>query len=119
MLEEKSQGILLYRWSNILMNYLQQWVSLMAQLVKNLPTMSDTRVPSLGWEDLLEKRMATQISCQENSMDRRAQKATVHGVTESYTTERLTYTHHSGNLSIFFCTCRGRHILLGPSWIPC
>ena len=72
MLEEKSQGILLYRWSNILMNYLQQWVSLMAQLVKNLPTMSDTRVPALGWEDLLEKRMATQISCLENSMDRRA-----------------------------------------------
>ena len=72
MLEEKSQGILLYRWSNILMNYLEQWVSLMAQLVKNLPTMSDTRVPSLGWEDLLEKGMATQISCLENSMDRGA-----------------------------------------------
>ena len=72
MLEEKSQGILLYRWSNILMNYLEQWVSLMAQLVKNLPTMSDTWVPSLGWEDLLEKGMATQISCLENSMDRGA-----------------------------------------------
>jgi len=27
--------------------------------VKNLPSMQETRVPSLGWEDLLEKEMAT------------------------------------------------------------
>ena len=31
----------------------------MAQMVKNLPTMQETRVPSLGWEDPLEKEMAT------------------------------------------------------------
>ena len=31
----------------------------MAQLVKNLPAMRETRVPSLGWEDPLEKEMAT------------------------------------------------------------
>ena len=29
--------------------------SLVAQLVKNLPTMRETRVQSLGWEDSLEK----------------------------------------------------------------
>ena len=28
-------------------------------MVKNLPTMQETRVPSLGWEDPLEKEMAT------------------------------------------------------------
>ena len=28
--------------------------SLMAQMVKSPPTMQDTRVPSLGWEDPLE-----------------------------------------------------------------
>ena len=31
----------------------------MAQTVKHLPTMRETWVQSLGWEDLLEKEMAT------------------------------------------------------------
>ena len=33
--------------------------SLVAQLVKNLPAMWKTWVQSLGWEDALEKGMAT------------------------------------------------------------
>ena len=37
-------------------------VSLMAQLVKNLPAMQETRVRSLGREDPLEKEMATHFS---------------------------------------------------------
>ena len=36
--------------------------SVVAQLVKNLPAMQDTRVRSLGWEDPLEKGMATDYS---------------------------------------------------------
>ena len=36
--------------------------SLVAQLVKNLPTMRETWVPSLGWEDPLEKGKATHSS---------------------------------------------------------
>ena len=28
-------------------------------MVKNLPAMQGTRVPSIGWEDILEKEMAT------------------------------------------------------------
>ena len=35
------------------------WASLVAQLVKNLPTMQDTWARPLGWEDPLEKEMAT------------------------------------------------------------
>ena len=35
------------------------WASLVAQTVKNLPAMWETRVCSLGWEDPLEKGMAT------------------------------------------------------------
>ena len=35
------------------------WASLVAQLVKNLPAMWETWVRSLGWEDPLEKGMAT------------------------------------------------------------
>ena len=34
----------------------------MAQTVKNLPVMWETRVQSLGWEDPLEKGMATHTS---------------------------------------------------------
>ena len=38
------------------------WTSLVAQMVKRLPTMWETWVQSLGWEDLLEKEMATHSS---------------------------------------------------------
>ena len=34
----------------------------MAQTVKNLPTIRETQVQSLGWEDLLEKGMAAHSS---------------------------------------------------------
>ena len=36
--------------------------SLVAQMVKHLPAIWETQVRSLGWEDLLEKRMATHSS---------------------------------------------------------
>ena len=35
------------------------WASLVAQMVKNLPAIQETWVRSLGWEDPLEKEMAT------------------------------------------------------------
>ena len=38
------------------------WASLLAQLVKNSPTVWETWVQSLGWEDPLEKEMATYSS---------------------------------------------------------
>ena len=38
------------------------WSSLVAQLVKNPPAMWDTWVQPLGWEDPLEKGMATHSS---------------------------------------------------------
>ena len=34
----------------------------MAQMVKNLPAMQETQVQPLGWEDPLEKGMATHFS---------------------------------------------------------
>ena len=34
----------------------------MAQRIKHLPAMQETRVRSLGWEDPLEKEMATHSS---------------------------------------------------------
>ena len=39
-----------------------QQTSLVAQMVKRLPTMWETQVRSLGWEDPLEKEMGTHSS---------------------------------------------------------
>ena len=47
-----SQGI------NIV-SHTTQWASLVAQSVKNLPAMQETWVGFLGWEDSLEKEIAT------------------------------------------------------------
>ena len=59
----------------------------MAQMVKNLPAVQETRVRSPGWEDPLEEGMATHSSilAWENPMDRGAWRATVHGVAKSWT----------------------------------
>ena len=57
-------------------------------MVKNPPAKAgDTRDVSstLGQEDPLEKEMATQYSCLENSRDRGASWATVHGAAKSWT----------------------------------
>ena len=43
--------------------------SLVAQKVKHLPTMQETWVRSLGWEDPLEKGKGTYSNILENSMD--------------------------------------------------
>ena len=69
--------------------------SLVAQKVKNLPAMRETWVQSQGWEDPLEKGMTTllhyfcilylQYFCLENSMDKGAWWALVHGVPKSRT----------------------------------
>ena len=39
-----------------------KWASPVAQSVKNLPAVQETRIRSLGWEDPLEKEMATHSS---------------------------------------------------------
>ena len=38
------------------------WASLVAQMAKRLPAMQENWVRSLGWEDSLEKEMATHSS---------------------------------------------------------
>ena len=40
----------------------EDWASLVAQMVKNLPAVQETRLQSLGWEDPLEKEMASHSS---------------------------------------------------------
>ena len=60
------------------------WASLVAQTVKNPPTMRETWVLSPGWEDPVEKGMAT-VFAWGIPMDRGARRATVHGVVKSWT----------------------------------
>ena len=61
--------------------------SLVAQLVKNTPVVKETQVQFLGGEDPLEKDMVNtlQYPCLENTMDKGAWQATVHGVAKSGT----------------------------------
>ena len=55
-------------------------------MVKNLPAIQETRVLSLGREDSPGEGHGYSLlySCLENSMDRGAWGATVHGVTKSW-----------------------------------
>ena len=65
-------------------------VSLVAQTVKNLPVMEETGVQSLGWEDPLEKEMATHsstIAWKIPWTEEPGRLHTVHGVT----TEQLHF----------------------------
>ena len=66
--------------------YKNCWASLVAQMVKNSPAMQETWVQSLGWEDGLEKGMATHsriLACRIPT-DRGAWQTTVQGVTNSH-----------------------------------
>ena len=58
-------------------------------VVKNLPAMQETQdvgyTPGLGRSPAGEHANPLQYSCLENPMDRGAWRATVHGVTKSWT----------------------------------
>ena len=68
-------------------------VSLMAQLVKNLPAMWETWVWSLGWEDPLEKGKATTTVFWPGEF---RGLYSLLGRKESDTTEQLSLFYHSG-----------------------
>ena len=69
--------------------------SLVAQIVKNLPTMQETWVQTLGQKDPLEKGMATHSNNLAWRISQRgALWATVNGVAESDMTEQQTLSLH-------------------------
>ena len=63
------------------------WTSLVAQMVKRLPTMQEIQVQSLGQDDSLEEGMATHSSilAWRIPVDRGAWQAAVLGVVKSQT----------------------------------
>ena len=85
--------------------------SLVAQTVKNPPTMQDTRVQSLGWEDPLEKAMAPHSSILAWRIPwTEGPWTTVHGVAQSQTRLRdFTFTRHfhalEQEMATHSCSC--------------
>ena len=66
------------------------WDSLVGQTVKRLPTMRETQVRSLGWEDPLEKEMATPSSTPAWKIPWTEEPGSPWGRQESDTTEQLS-----------------------------
>ena len=71
----------------LVLTYRLSFLSLVAQMVKNLSAMPETQVRSLGGEDALGKGTATHSSilAWENPIEEEAWKAIDHGVTKSRT----------------------------------
>ena len=66
--------------------YEESWVSLVPEMVKNLPAVQESWIRSLVWKISREVNgYPLQYSCMENSMDRGPWWATVHGVTKNQT----------------------------------
>ena len=66
----------------------------MAQTIKRLSTMRETWVRSLGWEDSLEKEMATHSSALDQKIPW-TEEPGVHGVAKSQTRlSDFTFTFH-------------------------
>ena len=74
--------------------YSPSGASLVAQLVKNLPAVQETRVQSLAWEDPLEKEMATPSSILAWKISWTEEPGGLQsmGSQRVGTTERLTFT---------------------------
>ena len=75
-----------------------EMTSLVSLMVKYLPTMWETQVQSLGWEDLLEKEMATYSSTLVWKIPWIEEPGRLHSHKESDTTERF---HFPWNESLF------------------
>ena len=81
---EETKKILKEPW--IILPEILREHGIVAQMVKNLPTVQEILVQFLGWEDPLERKwQPTPVFCLENSMDRGARQVTVHGVAKNQT----------------------------------
>ena len=98
------------------------WASLVAQTVKNLPAMRETRIQSLGWEDPLGKGMATHSSTLAWRIPWTGYSPC--DLKESDTMERLTLSllrllvvsHHLPEFHFMLNVLWGSYLLIGP-WL--
>ena len=89
--------VIFYSLQNAGVLHLSKTKSLVAQMVKRLPTMWETWVRFLGWEELLEKEMATHSNTLAwKILWKEEPGRLVHGVTKSRT--RLSDFTHSLNV---------------------
>ena len=72
---------------------LKHWASLMAQRVKQLPAIKETWVRSLGWEDPLEKEMATHSSVLAWRIPRTEKPGSLESVGSQSRTRLSDFTH--------------------------
>ena len=111
LLTSNSQG---FQFLHILPNI---WASLVAQVVKNLAAMQETRVPSLGQEDPLEKERATHSSILAWRIPRTEEP----GGLQSMGSQRVRHgwaanTHTSLTFVIFLKNKKTMDILVGGKW---
>ena len=83
---ERSAGVLNEQHKEADLTHVYR-ASLVAQAVKNLPAVQETWVQSLGWEDPLEKKMATHSSTPlpGDFQEQRSWQLIVHGIPKSQT----------------------------------
>ena len=93
------------------------WASLVAQTVKNLPTVRETGVRSLGWEDPLEKEMATHSSilAWRITWTEEPGKLQSRRVTKLNTTEQLTLSLFSPHIPYTPCPLGSGFLYFLPS----
>ena len=86
--------------------------SLVAQMVKNLPVMQETQVQSRGWEDPLEKGMATHSSvlAWRIPWTEEPGRYSPWGCKESDMNEPLTQPHKCCGILVFWKKTRPTHL---------
>ena len=92
----------------------KSWASQVAQMVKSLPAMQETRVQSLGWEDPLEKEMKTYSSTLAWNIPWMEEP----GRLQSMGSQRVRQDWGT-SLSLSFFLCLRHETTLGHPWIGC
>ena len=98
---------------NFWLEYDYMWAFLVAKIVKNLPAMRETRVQSQGWEESLEKGMATHSSILAWRIPWAEEPGgySPRGCRESDMAELLPHTHDCFTMLCSFLLCNEVHQL--------
>ena len=94
------QGKVLHRWFQFKADMKSMALTSSSQVAQNSPAMWETWVWSLGWEDLLEKEMATHYSIPAWEIPRTEEPGGLWSRKESDSTERLS-THSTASLQFW------------------